>query len=238
VIHHFNSVSSFATHAVVPASGAVRIDPQFDLDAAALLSCAVLTGAGAVFNTAAVPAGASVAVIGCGGVGLSVVEAARIAGASPIVAIDTRTRNLELARSVGATHVVDAASAEVRGSVRKISPGGVDYAFEAVGSGPTIEEAWGLTAVGGATVVVGLAPKGTVAGINTWGFISEKRILGCFMGSSRPDVDVPRLAALVDSGELRLDAMATDRVRLAELPRALEAVKAGESVRCLIVNDQ
>ncbi len=237
VIHHFSAVSSFATHAVVPASGAVRIDPRFDLNVAALLSCAVMTGAGAVFNTAAVPEGASVAVIGCGAVGLSVIEAARIAGASMIVAVDTRTRNLELARSVGATDAVDASASDARASILGLSPGGVDFAFEAVGSAPTIEEAWAVTAAGGALVVVGLPPKGTVVGIDTWGFIYEKRILGCFMGSARPAVDVPRLVALVDSGELRVDAMATDKVTLAELPRVLEAVKAGESIRCMVVND-
>jgi len=237
VIHHFNSVSSFASYAVVPASGAVRIDPRFDLNVAALLSCAVLTGAGAVFNTAAVPAGASVAVIGCGGVGLSVIEAAKIAKASQIVAIDTRPRNLELAMSVGATHTVDASNQDARASVHRLLPGGVDFVFEAVGSAPTIEQAWALTAAGGATIVVGLAPKGTVVGIDTWGFINEKRILGCFMGSARPAVDVPRLAALVDSGELRVDAMASAKVGLAELPSALEAVKAGESIRCLVVNE-
>lgn len=237
VIHHFNSVSSFATHAVVPASGAVRIDRRFDLNTAALLSCAVMTGVGAVFNTASVPSGATVAVIGCGAVGLSVIEAARIAGASMIVAVDTRERNLEIARSVGATAVVDAGGSDVRASIFGLCARGVDFAFEAVGSAPTIEDAWAVTAVGGAMVVVGLPPKGTVVGIDTWGFICEKRILGCFMGSARPSVDVPKLVSLVDSGQLRVDAMATDKVTLDELPNALQAVTAGESIRCIVVNE-
>src|SRR5579863_758054 len=244
-LHHFNSVSSFASHAVVPASGAIRIDKDIDLELAALLSCAVTTGVGAVLNTAAVPAGATVAVIGCGGVGLSVVQGARIAGASCIIAIDTRPNSLELARTLGATDVLQAqgaaseskeeAFANLVQAVRDLTNGGVDFAFEAYGSPSTIEQAWAMTAVGGASVVVGLPPKGSVASLDPWGFICEKRVLGCFMGSADPARDIPRLVELADRGELRLDALATDRVGLRDLAKAVDATRSGRGIRYLVI---
>jgi S-(hydroxymethyl)glutathione dehydrogenase/alcohol dehydrogenase len=235
-LHHFNSVSSWATHAVVPARGAVRLDVALDLETAALLSCAVLTGVGAVLNTAAVPAGATVAVIGCGGVGLSAIEGARIAGASRIVAFDQRRHSLEVAMSVGATHAVDASAGSIVDALQERVPGGADYVFECVGRSELIEQAWQMTAVGGATVVVGLPPKGTASTIDNWGFICDKRLLGCFLGSARPAVDVARYAALAMRGELSLGGIATDRVTLDELPAALANTGKGDSVRYLLVN--
>jgi S-(hydroxymethyl)glutathione dehydrogenase/alcohol dehydrogenase len=236
VLHHFNSVSSWATYAVVPETGAVRLDVALDLELAALLSCAVLTGVGAVLNTAAVPAGAAVAVIGCGGVGLSAIEGARIAGASRIVAFDTRPRSLEVARSVGATDVVDTSAGSMVEVLHERLPGGADYVFECVGRSNLIEQAWQMTAAGGVTVVVGLPAKGTVSTIDNWGFISDKRLLGCFLGSARPAIDVPRYAELAVRGELSLGGIATDRITLEELPAAVERAGQGDSVRYLIVN--
>jgi S-(hydroxymethyl)glutathione dehydrogenase/alcohol dehydrogenase len=235
-LHHFNSVSSWATHAVVPESGAVRLEVPLDLERAALLSCAVLTGVGAVLNTAAVPAGATVAVIGCGGVGLSVIEGARIAGASRIVAFDQRASILDAALSAGATDAVDANEGSMVDSLHARQPAGADFVFECVGRSALIEQAWQMTSIGGTTVVVGLPPKGTASTIDNWGFICDKKLLGCFLGSGRPAIDVPRYAELAVRGELRLGGIATDRVSLEELPEALRRAGQGESVRYLLVN--
>jgi S-(hydroxymethyl)glutathione dehydrogenase / alcohol dehydrogenase len=234
LLHHFNSVSSFAEYAVVPAAGAVPIRRDVPLDEAALLSCAVLTGVGAVLNTAGVEPGASVAVFGCGGIGLNVVQGARIAGASPIVAVDLKPAKLELARLVGATAVVDAASRSSAAAVLELTAGGADYAFEALGSEPTIQAAWNATRSGGTTVVVGLMPKGSSLTIDPWHFLSEKTIKGCFLGSSRIAADIPRLVDLYHAGELRLGEIVSHRIGLDDLGEALERLRSGESARQLI----
>jgi S-(hydroxymethyl)glutathione dehydrogenase/alcohol dehydrogenase len=235
-LHHFNSVSSFAEYAVVPESVAVPIRQDVELETAALLGCAALTGWGAVTRTAAVEPGASVAVWGCGGVGLAVVQAARIAGAASIVAVDVREEKLELAERLGATGTVTARpTADTARRVRHLSGGGVDYAFEAIGREETIREAWEAVRPGGTAVVVGLPPKGSTLTIDTWGFINEKTLKGCFLGSARIGEDIPRLADLVTSGDLRLDEMVSDRVELTDLPAAFDRLRKGDTVRQLVV---
>ena len=200
-LHHFNSISSFAGHAVVPESAAVRIRRDVPLDAAALVGCSVLTGYGAVANTARVEKGASVAVWGCGGVGANVVQGARLAGASRIVAVDTRSEKLELARSLGATDVVQAGDGvDTVAAVKDVTGGGPDYAFEAIGSERAIQEAWKATRIGGTVVVVGIMPRGSTLTIDPWQFMSEKTLKGTFLGSARIQEDVPRLVDLYHSG--------------------------------------
>ena len=232
---HFNSVSSFAEYAVVPESGAVAIRPDAPLDAAALVSCAVLTGFGAVTNTAAVEPGASVAVFGCGGVGLSAIQAARVARAGEIVAVDVRPEKLALARGLGATSAVDSRGQDPVEAIRELTGGGADYAFEALGAERTVQQAWDAVAPGGTVVVVGMMPKGSRLSIDPWHFISEKTIRGCYLGSSRIGVDVPRILDLYCSGELRLEAMVSDRIRLEELSTAFNRMRAGEGARHVIV---
>jgi S-(hydroxymethyl)glutathione dehydrogenase / alcohol dehydrogenase len=232
-LHHFNSVSSFAEYAVVPESAAVTIRRDVPLDRAALVSCAVITGCGAVFNTARVDRGASIAVWGCGGVGLSVIQGARIAGANTIVAVDTRPEKLELATRLGATHAVQPEEAAVM--VRDLTNGGVDYAFEAIGDENAIRAAWAAVRPGGTAVVLGLMPKGTSLTIDPWGFIEEKRLLGCFLGSARIDVDIPRLVDLHADGELDLEGLVSRRLPLAELPDAFDRLRSGEGARQLVV---
>jgi S-(hydroxymethyl)glutathione dehydrogenase / alcohol dehydrogenase len=236
-LHHFNSVSSFAEYAVVPESVAVPIRRDVPLDVAALFGCAVLTGWGAVTRTAGVEEGASVAVWGCGGVGLSAVQAARLAGARPIVAVDVRPEKLELAERLGATATVQARpTADTARRVRHLAGGGgVDYAFEAIGREETIREAWNAVRPGGTAVVIGLPPKGSTLTIDTWGFINEKTLKGCYLGSVRLDEDVPRLVDLYAAGELRLDELVSDRIALAGLPQAFERLRAGEALRQLVV---
>ena len=237
-LHHFNSVSSFAEYAVVPHSVAVPIRRDVPLDVAALVGCAVLTGYGAVVRTAGVEEGASVAVWGCGGVGLNAVQAARLAGARPIVAVDTRPETLALAERLGATHGVPAGStADVAAAVRDLTGGGVDYAFEAIGREATIRQAWEALRPGGTAVVLGLPPKGSTLTIDTWGFINEKTLKGSFLGSARIDEDVPRIVELYASGELKLDELVSSRIPLAELPAAFDRLRAGDGLRQLVVFD-
>ena len=236
MLHHFNSVSSFAEHAVVPESVAVPIRRDVALDVAALVGCAALTGWGAVTRTAAIEPGSSVAVWGCGGVGLATIQAARLAGAEAIVAVDTRAEKLELAARLGATATVEArASADTARRVRHATGGGADFAFEAIGRAETIREAWEALRPGGTAVVVGLPPKGSSLTIDTWGFINEKTLKGCFLGSARIDEDVPRLVDLYAAGDLHLDELVTDRIPLADLPAAFERLRSGDAVRQLVV---
>jgi S-(hydroxymethyl)glutathione dehydrogenase/alcohol dehydrogenase len=235
-LHHFNSVSSFARHAVVPESVAVKIRVDVALDNVALVGCAVLTGCGAVLNTAEVGEGASVAVWGCGGVGLNVVQGARLAGAAQIVAIDTRPDKLGLARTFGATDVVEAGrEVDVVAVVRDLTGGGPDYAFEAIGTEPTIQQAWEAAGPRGTVVVVGIMPKGKTLTIDPWQFFSEKTLKGSFLGSARVREDVPRLVDLYAVGDLRLEELIDRRIRLSELPEAFERLRAGDGLRQLVV---
>ena len=235
-LHHFNSVSSFAEHAVVPHSVAVPIRRDVPLDVAALVGCAVLTGYGGVVRTAGVEEGASVAVWGCGGVGQNAVQAARLAGARPIVAVDTRPEKLGLAERLGATHAVEAApGTDPAAAVRELTGGGADYAFEAIGREATIRQAWDALRPGGTAVVLGLPPKGSTLTIDTWGFINEKTLTGSFLGSARIDEDVPRLVDLYADGALRLDELVSRRIPLTELPGAFDRLRAGDGLRQLVV---
>ena len=237
-LHHFNSISSFAGHAVVPESAVVKIRDDVVLDAVALIGCAVLTGYGAVMNTAGVEEGASVAVWGIGGVGSNVVQGARLAGASQIVAVDTRPEKLELARSLGATDTVQVAEeADVVAAVRDLTDGGPDYAFEAIGSERAIQQAWASARAGGTVVVVGMMPHGSTLTIDPWQLISEKTLKGSFLGSARIREDVPRLVELYATGELELDGLVSRRLPLTELPDAFDRLRAGEAARQVVVFD-
>jgi S-(hydroxymethyl)glutathione dehydrogenase/alcohol dehydrogenase len=237
-LHHFNSVSSFARHAVVPESVAVKIRDDVALDNVALVGCAVLTGCGAVLNTAEVGEGASVAVWGCGGVGLNVVQGARLAGAAQIVAIDTRPDKLGLAKQLGATDVVEAGpGVDVVAAVRDLTGSGPEYAFEAIGTEPTIQQAWEAAGPRGTVVVVGILPRGKTLTIDPWQFFSEKTLKGSFLGSARVREDIPRLVDLYATGDLRLDELVDRRIPLIELPEAFERLRAGDGLRQLVVFD-
>jgi S-(hydroxymethyl)glutathione dehydrogenase/alcohol dehydrogenase len=237
-LHHFNSVSSFSAHTVVPESVAVKVRDDVSLDTIALVGCAVLTGCGAVLNTASVPEGSSVAVWGCGGVGLNIVQGARLAGAAQIVAVDVRPEKLELALTLGATDVVQASPGlDIVSAVKDLTGGGPDYVFEAIGTEPTIQQAWASAGPRGTVVVVGILPKGKTLTIDPWQFFAEKTLKGSFLGSARVREDIPRLVDLYASGELRLDELVDRRIPLAELPAALDRLRAGDGLRQLVVFD-
>ncbi len=238
ILHHFNSVSSFAGHAVVPESVAVKIRDDIPLEAVALIGCSVLTGCGAVMNTARVEEGATVAVWGCGGVGSNVIQGARLAGAAQIVAVDVRREKLELARALGATDVVLAApDVDVVAAVKELTAGGPDYAFEAIGTEPTIQQAWEAAGPRGTVVVVGIMPKGSTLTIDPWQFFAEKILKGSFLGSANVRVDVPRLVDLYATGELRLDELVSGKIGLEKLPEAFDRLRAGDGLRQLVVFD-
>lgn len=236
-LNHFLGVSSFAEYAVVPDSSVTVIDPGMPLDCAAVIGCGVLTGVGAVVNTAGVQPGSRVAVFGCGGVGLSAVQGARIAGATTIVAVDVHPEKLALARALGATHSVDARDPDVPGAVREASGGGVDHAFEAAGRQETMELAWASLDIGGQLVVVGLQASGARLSLDAGPLLEEKRIVGCYLGSASPARDIPALVGLYLDGRLQLDELITRRLRLPELGDAFDRLRAGTEARQVVVFD-
>jgi S-(hydroxymethyl)glutathione dehydrogenase / alcohol dehydrogenase len=235
-VNHFLTVSSFAERAVVPESGAVAIDPVMPLDRAALLSCAVLTGYGAVHNTSGVRPGSRVAVFGCGGVGLNVVQAARIAGAHRVVAVDVNAEKLELATSLGATDVVNAGEHDPVAAIRELT-GGVDHAFEALGHEQTIQQAWNSLDAGGEVVVVGLMKQGATLTLDSGPLVNEQSLRGCYFGSAHLATDVPDLVHRYLDGQLRLDEIISRRIGLDDLDDAFDRLRAGEGARNVLVFD-
>jgi S-(hydroxymethyl)glutathione dehydrogenase / alcohol dehydrogenase len=230
------TVGSLGEYTVVPENGAIRIDDSVPLDVAAVVGCAVATGVGAVLNTARLEAGKSVAVVGCGGVGISVVQGCMAMAAEPLIAIDTSAEKLALARKLGATHTVDASSVDAVEAVREITGGGVDYAFEAIGLRKTIEQAIAMLGTAGSVVLVGMPPDGTTAEIDPMTITSfEQRILGCIYGSCNPPVDFPRILGLHRRGRLDLDSIISRRIPLEQVNEAFTAMAAGEGVRTVVV---
>jgi S-(hydroxymethyl)glutathione dehydrogenase / alcohol dehydrogenase len=206
------------------------------LDRAALIGCSVTTGLGSVFRTAQVPATATVAVIGCGGVGLSIVQGARIAGAKTIVAVDPVASKRALATTLGATHAVDPSAENPVRAVRRIAGGGVHYAFEAVGKPETIATAWGMLRTSGLCVVVGVPKVDAAIPLVAGGFLQEKRVTGSVYGSCTPRRDFPRFLDWVRRGELRLAPMITNRIGLESVNDAFAAFDRGEEARTVIVH--
>ena len=235
-LQHGLMTACFAEQAVVAFAGAVKIPAEVPLWQAALLGCGVVTGIGAVRNAARVAAGESVCVIGCGGVGLQVVAGASIAGAAPIVAVDLNPKMLELARSVGATHAVDAAG-DVVAAVRELTGGGADHAFEVVGSPETVRLAWDAIRPGGQAIVVGLVPRGVDISVPGIDFLSDKSLRGTYYGSGDAARDLPGLAALALAGELDLGRVVTHTTDLDGVEAALERLRRGEGARTVVIID-
>jgi len=238
-LQHGLRTACFAERTVVAAGGAVRIPAELPLWQAALLGCGVVTGMGAVRNVARVQPGQSVAVLGCGGVGLQVIAAARLAGADPIIAVDRVPEKLELARAQGATHAVDAAEdVSPASSIRQLSDGGVDYAFEVIGRPETIRLAWDAIRPGGTAVVVGLVPDGVEATVPAVEFLSDKSLVGTYYGSGDPAAELPGLAALALSGELDLAGVITHVDGLEGVEAALDRLRRGEGARTVLLVDR
>jgi S-(hydroxymethyl)glutathione dehydrogenase / alcohol dehydrogenase len=237
VLQHGLTIACFAEYAVVAAAGAIPIPKDVPLWQAALLGCGVITGFGAVSNAAHVRIGERVAVIGCGGVGLQVIAAARLAGAGTIIAVDRRPEKLDHALRRGATHAVDAGAVDAAATIAALTNGGVDHAFEVVGSAATIRTAWDAIRPGGTAVVVGLAPTGIEVSLPAIEFLSEKSILGSYYGSGDPLQSFPGLVELVRSGRLDLADMVSHLIDLDGIPQALERLRRGEGDRSVVIVD-
>jgi S-(hydroxymethyl)glutathione dehydrogenase/alcohol dehydrogenase len=235
-LHHFLQVSGYATHAVLPEESVIPVRKDAPLDVVCLVSCGVLAGAGPVFNRAKVPPGASVAVWGCGGVGLNTIQAARLVGAGRIIAVDVLPRKLAWAEEFGATHVVDASREDPVARVQALSgAGGVDFAFEVVGTAKTIEQALLSTRRGGTCVAVGVSPAGTRLSIDPMLLLQQRVLTGSSFGAGHQRTDVPMLIDLYMSGQYRLDELISRRLPLAELDHAFELMLQGEVKRSVIV---
>jgi S-(hydroxymethyl)glutathione dehydrogenase/alcohol dehydrogenase len=205
------------------------------LDRGALIGCGVTTGVGAVLNTARVEAGATVAVYGAGGVGLAVIQGARIAGAGMIIAVDVFESKLAKAKELGATHTVDSSKVDPVKTIREMTNGGVEYAFEAIGLKKAAEQAFECIRPGGTATVIGMIPVGQKLELEGSVFLREKRIQGCSMGSNRFKVDMPKYVDFYQRGLLRLDEMITRRGRLEDVNEAFRAMKAGEVARTVLM---
>lgn len=231
-LHHHLGVSAFSRYTVAARESLIPIPAEVPLEKAALFGCAILTGVGAVVNTARVEPGARVAVFGLGGVGLAVVLGARLAGALQIVAVDLLPQKLELARRLGATHAVSAGDGQAADAVREITRGGADYAFEAVGSARVLAQAYAATRRGGRTVTIGLPHPDQRLDLQAVSLVAEERmLLGSYMGSAVPQRDVPRLLDLYSAGKLPVDELVSQRVELPAVNAAFDALREGAVVR-------
>jgi S-(hydroxymethyl)glutathione dehydrogenase/alcohol dehydrogenase len=234
-IYQLGNLGGFAEEMVVHHRSVAKLPEGMPLDAAALLGCAVLTGAGAVLNGAKVEPGSSVAVLGCGGVGLNVIQAARIAGATRVIAIDLNPSKLELAKVFGATDMI-AGGGDAVGEVVELSGGGVDYAFEVIGSPATMRDAFLMLRKGGAAVLLGIAKSGAELSIPIAPFVfKEVRILSSLMGSSPFQLFVPQLAQYYLNGSLKLDELVSRRIALEEINEGYASMAAGDVARSVVV---
>ena len=233
----FANLGSFAERMLVHEHSVVKIREDMPLDRAALIGCGVTTGVGAVIHTAAVEPGATVAVIGCGGVGLSCLNGAAIAGASRVIAVDTVASKLQLAGNFGATDTVNASDGDPVKQVRELTGGGVHYSFEAIGLKATAEQAFRMLRPGGVATVIGMIPPGEMVRLHGPDFLSEKKIQGSMMGSNRFRVDMPRFVEFYLQGRLHLDEMISKRVGLADVTDALLDLNTGEVARSVIEFD-
>ena len=235
-LHHYLGVSSFAEEAIVPASGAIKVRDDAPLDVIAVVGCAVATGVGAVLNTAAVEPGATVAVIGCGGVGLNVVQGAKLAGAERIIAIDIVPEKTAMALQFGATDRIDASARDAVEQLFELIPDGVDYAFDAIGRTTTTEQSIQMLGLGGAAVIVGLPPTGAKASFEPLVLAeADQRILGSNYGSVRPSIDIPALVDRYMDGQLMLAPLISGRRPLNEAAEALDDLETGGVLRTLLI---
>jgi S-(hydroxymethyl)glutathione dehydrogenase / alcohol dehydrogenase len=229
--------ATFGEQTLVPEGEVVRIDPSVPLELAALVGCALATGVGAVWNTARVTPGSTVAVVGCGGVGLSVIQGARLAGARTVVAVDRVAAKLDLAQAMGATAVVDASAEDATAAIRAHTGGrGADFSFEVVGRAESIRTAFTGARRGGTVVLVGAGSPAEEVTFSAFElFVDAKSVVGCVYGSTDADRDFPVLVDLIRTGALDADALVTRRIELDEVNDAFRAMENGEVARSVIV---
>jgi S-(hydroxymethyl)glutathione dehydrogenase / alcohol dehydrogenase len=235
MLRQFADIGGYAEQLLLHENAVVKVPDAMPLDRAALIGCGVTTGMGAVLNTAKVPTGASVAVFGAGGVGLAAIQAARLAGAARIIAVDLLESKLAAARRMGATHTVDASSTEPVAAIREITGGGADYAFEVIGIAKVVEQALACVGPGGTAVSVGVVPPTQHIEVKWADLFQEKTLTGSQMGSNRFRIDIPTYVDFYLQGRLNLDDMVTRRVRLDEVNEAFRAMTAGEVLRSVVI---
>jgi S-(hydroxymethyl)glutathione dehydrogenase/alcohol dehydrogenase len=236
-VHSFLHLSSFAEQMLIHEHALVKIDPEMPLDKAALIGCGVTTGLGAVFRTAKVEPGSTVAVIGCGGIGLSAVQGARIAGANKVIAVDMVPAKLELAQTMGATHVVNASEGDPVEQVKELTGGGVHNSFEAVGLKETAEQSFNMLRKGGQATVIGMIPVGTKVEVHGVDLLGEKTLTGSNMGSNQFRTDMPRFVDMYLDGRLLLDEMVSQTIELEQINDGFDEMKTGQVARSVITFD-
>ena len=235
-VHHYGHVATYASQTVVHESCAIGIDKNMPLDRAALIGCSVMTGVGAVINTAAVPPGASMAVFGVGGVGLNVVQGGALVAAHPVIAVDVKSAKLEHARGIGASHVVDASREDPVAAIRRLTRLGADFTFVAVGNTQAVTQAVEALAPGGTCVLIGVPETGATVAMDVRPLVTAERVIrGSSYGSARTREDLPRMVNLYLAGKLKVDQLITHRYGLDEANEAFRALAAGELARGLIV---
>ena len=234
-LNHHLGCSAFAGHAVVSRRSLVKVDADLPFEHAALFGCAVLTGVGAVVNTAGVRAGQGVVVIGLGGVGLSSVLGALAAGASPVVAVDLSEDKLALARTLGPVQTINAGDADAVEQVRALTGGGANFVFEMAGSVRALDAAWRMTRRGGTTVTAGLPPPEAALAVNVVSLVAEERTLkGSYIGTCVPGRDIPRYIALFRQGRLPVDRLLTGVIALSDINAAFDRLADGQAVRTVV----
>ncbi len=236
-MNQYLNLSSFAEQMLIHEHACVAIRKDMPLDRAALIGCAVMTGVGAVIHTSSVRPGETVVVFGCGGIGLSAINGAAIAGAGRIIAVDVVGSKLNLAKHFGATDVVNSKEVDVIGTIQEMTKGVVHHSFECVGLKQTAEQAFRVLGRGGTANIIGMIPVGTNIELHGAEFLQEKRIQGSVMGSNRFPVDMPRLVDFYLNGKLKLDEMISSRIKLEQVNDALQELKSGEVARSVIIFD-
>ncbi|MBV9995917.1 MAG: Zn-dependent alcohol dehydrogenase [Caulobacteraceae bacterium] len=236
-MNQFINLSSFAEQMLIHENACVAVRPDMPLDRAALIGCGVITGVGSVIHTAQVRPGETVAVIGCGGVGLAAINGAAIAGAGRIIAVDMSPAKDNMARSFGATDFICAADGDPVRQILDMTQGGVQHSFEAIGLAKTAEQAFGMLRRGGTATVIGMIPVGQTVSLKGSALLGERRIQGSQMGSNRFPVDMPRLVDFYMAGKLKLDEMISRRIKLEDVNDAFTEMKTGQIARSVIVFD-
>lgn len=234
-IHHHLGVSGFADYAVVSTNSIVKVDKNIPFEKVAIFGCAVITGIGAVINTARINAGSTVAVVGLGGIGLNAILGARLAGASEIIALDIKEEKFDLAKSLGATAVFNSGDEHVVEAVKQHTNGGVDYAFETAGVVPAMDVAYQITRRGGMTTTTGLPdPKHKFSFPQVTLAAEERTVKGSYVGSCVPDRDIPRFINLYNQGRLPVNELLTDTLPLEKINEGFDRLARGEAARLVV----
>ena len=236
-VTQFANLGAYAEMMLVHEHSLVKIEQDIGFEQMALSGCGATTGLGAAMNTAKVEPGSTVAVIGCGGVGLNAIQGAKLAGALRIIAIDSVEDKLTLAREFGATDVIDASSGDVETKVKDLTKGGVDYSFEAIGKKETAEQSFSILRAGGAATIIGMIPQGVKIELDGASFLRERRIQGSSMGSNHFRVDMPRYVDFYLQGRLKLDELVSRRLTLEDVNEAFKYMKEGSVARSVMMFD-